>query len=81
MTAVSYRIAALGLGVLVGRVGMISLGQVAVLALGAWVAARLLFSSSLPYPSCCSAAGADHDGDRNADRPAGAARAACTWRW
>jgi len=47
---VVYAIVALGLGVLVGRVGLVSLGQAAVLALGAWVAARLLFATSLPYP-------------------------------
>ena len=34
---------------LAGRVGLVSLGQVAVLALGAWVAARLLFATSLPF--------------------------------
>jgi branched-chain amino acid transport system permease protein len=45
-----YSIVALGLGLLVGRVGMFSLGQVAVLGLGGWVAARLLFATSLPYP-------------------------------
>lgn len=45
-----YAIVALGLGLLVGRVGMVSLGQAAVLAMGAWVAARLLFATSLPYP-------------------------------
>ncbi|MGH2860653.1 MAG: branched-chain amino acid ABC transporter permease [Solirubrobacteraceae bacterium] len=45
-----YAVVALGLGLLVGRVGMVSLGQAAVLALGAWVAARLLFATSLPYP-------------------------------
>ena len=50
MTQVAvYSIVALGLGVLVGRVGLVSLGQVAVLAIGAWVAARLLFATSLPY--------------------------------
>ena len=50
MTQVAvYSIVALGLGVLVGRVGLISLGQAAVLAIGAWVAARLLFATSLPY--------------------------------
>ena len=48
--AVTFTIVALGLGVLVGRVGMISLGQGAVLALGAWVGARLLFATALPYP-------------------------------
>src|ERR1700685_1809260 len=44
-----YAIVALGLNVLVGRVGLISLGQAAVLAIGAWVAARLLFATSLPF--------------------------------
>jgi branched-chain amino acid transport system permease protein len=44
-----YAIVALGLGVLVGRVGMVSLGQAAVLALGAWIGARLLFATSLPF--------------------------------
>ena len=42
MTQVAvYSMVALALGVLVGRVGLVSLGQVAVLAVGAWVAARL----------------------------------------
>jgi branched-chain amino acid transport system permease protein len=51
MTQVAvYSIVALGLGVLVGRVGLVSLGQVAVLAIGAWVAARLLFATTQPYP-------------------------------
>jgi branched-chain amino acid transport system permease protein len=52
-----YSIVTLGLGLLVGRVGMVSLGQGAVLALGAWVAARLLFASGLPYPLVLLAAG------------------------
>ena len=52
-----YAIVALGLGLLVGRVGMVSLGQVAVLALGAWVAARLLFGTSLPFPLVLLASG------------------------
>ena len=33
-----------------GRVGLVSLGQIAILALGAWVAARLDFGTSLPFP-------------------------------
>jgi branched-chain amino acid transport system permease protein len=45
-----YAIVALGLGLLVGRVGMVSLGQAAVLAIGAWVAARILFAGSMPFP-------------------------------
>ena len=49
-SAVIYAIVALGLGVLVGRVGLISLGQAAVLGLGGWAAARLDFATSLPYP-------------------------------
>jgi branched-chain amino acid transport system permease protein len=58
MTQVAiYSIVALGLGLLVGRVGMVSLGQGAVLAMGAWVAARLLFATSLPFPIVLLAAG------------------------
>ncbi len=52
-----YSIVTLGLGVLVGRVGMVSLGQGAVLAMGAWVAARLLFATGLPFPIVLLAAG------------------------
>ena len=52
-----YSIVTLGLGLLVGRVGMVSLGQGAVLAMGAWVAARLLFATSLPFPIVLLVAG------------------------
>jgi branched-chain amino acid transport system permease protein len=52
-----YSIVALGLGLLVGRVGMVSLGQGAVLAMGAWVAARLLFATALPFPIVLLGAG------------------------
>ena len=55
--AAIYSIVALGLGLLVGRVGMVSLGQGAVVALGAWVASRLLFGTSLPFPIVLLAAG------------------------
>ena len=49
MTQVAvYSMVTLALGVLVGRVGLVSLGQVAVLAIGAWVAARLLFATTQP---------------------------------
>jgi branched-chain amino acid transport system permease protein len=51
MTQVAvYSMVTLGLGLLVGRVGMVSLGQAAVLAIGAWAAARLLFATAQPYP-------------------------------
>ena len=50
-TAVAiYSVVALGLNLLMGRVGMVSLGQIAVLALGAWIGARLDFGTSLPFP-------------------------------
>lgn len=52
-----YAIVALGLGVLVGRVGLVSMGQAAVLAIGAWIGARLLFATGLPYPIVLLAAG------------------------
>jgi branched-chain amino acid transport system permease protein len=50
MTQVAiYSIVALGLGLLVGRVGLYSLGQLAVLAIGAWTGARLLFATGQPF--------------------------------
>ncbi|MBO0809153.1 MAG: branched-chain amino acid ABC transporter permease, partial [Actinobacteria bacterium] len=45
-----YAVVAAGLVVLVGWVGLYSLGQAAVLAIGAWVTARLLFATAQPYP-------------------------------
>ncbi len=52
-----YSIAALGFGVLYGRVGMISLGQVALLTVGCWVGTRLAYASSVPFPLLLLAAG------------------------
>ena len=50
MTQVAiYSIVTLGLGLLVGRVGLYSLGQIAVLIIGAWTAARLLFATGQPF--------------------------------
>ncbi len=48
--AAIYAVVALGLGVLVGRVGLFSLGQGAVLQIGAWTGARLLFATNQPFP-------------------------------
>ena len=45
-----YSIVALGLNVLFGRVGLVSLGQIALLAVGAWIALRLFFLTNLPFP-------------------------------
>src|SRR6516164_2307906 len=54
---VVYSMVTLGLGLLVGRVGLVSLGQAAVLAIGAWVAARILFATSMPFPLVLLASG------------------------
>jgi branched-chain amino acid transport system permease protein len=45
-----YSVVALGLGLLMGRVGLVSLGQIAILALGAWAAARIDYGTSVPFP-------------------------------
>jgi branched-chain amino acid transport system permease protein len=45
-----YSVVAAGLVVLYGRVGMISLGQIAILAIGTWTATRLSFATDLPFP-------------------------------
>jgi len=45
-----YAVITLGLGLLYGRVGLISLGQVALLVIGVWTATRLNFAVHLPFP-------------------------------
>lgn len=52
-----YSIVALGLALLIGRVGLISLNQIALLAVGGWVALRLGFATSLPFPVLLLATG------------------------
>jgi branched-chain amino acid transport system permease protein len=52
-----YSIVTLSLALLVGRVGMVSLGQIALLAVGGWVALRLGFGTSLPFPLLLLATG------------------------
>ena len=52
-----YAVVALGFGILYGRVGMISLGQVALLTIGCWVGARLAYATALPFPLLLLAAG------------------------
>jgi branched-chain amino acid transport system permease protein len=54
---VVYSVVALGLAILVGRVGMVSLGQIAILALGGWVGLRLGFATGLPFPILMLASG------------------------
>jgi branched-chain amino acid transport system permease protein len=48
--AVIYSIVTLGLGLLIGRVGMVSLCQFVLAAVGAWVALRLSYATSIPFP-------------------------------
>jgi branched-chain amino acid transport system permease protein len=45
-----FSVVALGLNVLYGRVGLVSLCQIALLAVGGWFAARFLFLTGLPFP-------------------------------
>ena len=56
-SVVIYSIVTLGLGLLVGRVGMVSLCQGVLFAIGAWVALRLYYATSLPFPVLVLAAG------------------------
>jgi branched-chain amino acid transport system permease protein len=53
-----YSVVALGFSLLYGRVGMISLGQVALLAVGCWIGTRLAYASSMPFPILLLATGA-----------------------
>src|SRR4029077_738273 len=45
-----YSVVAAGFGLLYGRGGMISLGQVALLSIGCWVGTRLSYATDLPFP-------------------------------
>lgn len=45
-----FTILASSVGLLYGRVGLVSLGQVAPYGIGAWVTLRLAFATSLPFP-------------------------------
>src|SRR5436190_5204961 len=44
-----YAVVALGAGLLYGRVGMVSLGQIALFGVGGWVMTRLAYGTSLPF--------------------------------
>jgi branched-chain amino acid transport system permease protein len=49
-SVVIYSIVTLGLGLLIGRVGMVSLCQFVLVAIGSWVALRLEYATSIPFP-------------------------------
>jgi branched-chain amino acid transport system permease protein len=52
-----FSVVALGLNLLFGRVGLVSLGQIALLAVAAWIAARLFFLTNMPFPLVLLASG------------------------
>lgn len=49
-SVVIYSVVALGLGILIGRVGLVSLCQFVLFAVGAWVALRVNYLVALPLP-------------------------------
>jgi branched-chain amino acid transport system permease protein len=50
--AIIYCIASLGVGVLYGRVGMVSLANFALFGVGGWVSIRVSHTDTLPVPLC-----------------------------
>ena len=78
---VIYSVITLGLNLLIGRVGMVSLCQFVLAAVGAWVALRLSYATSIPFPLLLLIAGLVAGVDRRADRSARrCACPVCTWR-
>lgn len=55
--AVIYSVVALGAGLLMGRVGLVSLCQIALLAVGGWLAIRIGYATDLPFPVILLASG------------------------
>ena len=49
-SVVIYSVVALSLALLMGRVGLVSLCQIALLAIGGWIALRLGFATGMPFP-------------------------------
>ncbi len=56
-TSVIYAIACAGVGLLYGRLGLVSLGQIALVGVGGWITLRLGHGTSLPYPVLLVASG------------------------
>lgn len=57
-TSAIYAVACAGVGLLYGRLGVVSLGQVALLGVGGWITLRLGHAISLPFPVLLLLAGA-----------------------
>lgn len=49
-TSAVYAIACAGVGLLYGRLGLVSLGQIALVGVGGWITLRLGHGTSLPFP-------------------------------
>src|SRR5215212_7520194 len=49
-TSAIYAIACAGVGLLYGRLGLVSLGQIALLGVGGWITLRVGHGTALPYP-------------------------------
>jgi branched-chain amino acid transport system permease protein len=49
-TSAIYAIACAGVGLLYGRLGLVSLGQIALVGVGGWITLRLGHGTGLPYP-------------------------------
>jgi branched-chain amino acid transport system permease protein len=49
-TSVIYAIACAGVGLLYGRLGLVSLGQIALVGVGGWITLRIAHGTSLPFP-------------------------------
>ena len=57
-TSAIYAIACAGVGLLYGRLGLVSLGQIALVGVGGWITLRLSYATGLPYPILLLLAGA-----------------------
>ena len=49
-TSAIYAIACAGVGLLYGRLGLVSLGQIALVGVGGWITLRLGHGTGLPFP-------------------------------
>jgi branched-chain amino acid transport system permease protein len=56
-TSAIYAIACAGVGLLYGRLGLVSLGQIALVGVGGWITLRLGHGTSLPFPALVLASG------------------------